>query len=100
MREFEWDDGKAKRNLAKHGISFDEARLAFSDPYRVSRRDERYDYDEDRWWTVGMIEKRCLMLLVAHTIEGNGTETIRIISARPANNKERRLYGNRKGYRG
>jgi uncharacterized DUF497 family protein len=93
---FEWDDEKARENLAQHGISFNAARLAFSDPQRTEDIDERFDYGEDRWRTIGMTEGRCMLLFVAYTVREDGTETIRIISARRADRDERRYYGNRK----
>jgi uncharacterized DUF497 family protein len=96
MREFEWDEEKAKANLAQHGISFDEAQSVFSDPNHITDSDDRFDYGEERWHTIGLAEECCALLYVAHTIQGNGTEVIRIISARRATPKERRCYGNRK----
>jgi uncharacterized DUF497 family protein len=98
MREFEWGEDKAKANFARHGISFEEAQLVFSDPHHFTERDDRFDYGEDRWQTIGMSRNRRLVLFVAHTILGNGIETTRIISARRANRGERRDYGNRKIY--
>ena len=35
--EFEWDDDKAARNFADHGVTFAAARLAFDDPFAVAR---------------------------------------------------------------
>jgi uncharacterized DUF497 family protein len=96
MCVFEWDDEKAKANLARHGISFEEAQLAFSDPLHISDIDGRFDYGEDRWRTIGMAEERCMLLFVVHTVRENGTEVIRIISARRADRGERRHYGDRK----
>lgn len=91
-RYFEWDDKKAESNFRKHGVRFDEAARAFDDPFAVSRQD-RIENGEHRWQTVGLVGS-CLLLLVAHTVrvEDDGTEVIRIISARRANRKERRRY--------
>jgi uncharacterized DUF497 family protein len=97
MLEFEWDAEKARANLARHGISFDVAKLVFLDPYHISERDQRFDYGEERWQTTGAVENTYLMLFVVHTNRGGDAETIRIISARRANPRERRRYGNRKG---
>ncbi len=44
--EFAWDDEKAARNLALHGVTFDAARLAFHDLFAVEREDTPQDYDE------------------------------------------------------
>jgi len=96
MRRFEWDDEKEEANWRKHGIRFDQAASVFGDPRSFSEPDNRFEHGEERWRTIGMAEGRCLMLFVAHTTHENGMEVIRIISARRANRKERKLYGNRK----
>lgn len=91
-RDFEWDEQKAQSNFRKHGIRFEEAALVFDDPLAVSTQD-RIEGGERRWQTLGMVGG-CLLLLVAHTVrhETDGTEIIRIISARRADRKERRRY--------
>ncbi|WP_299998664.1 BrnT family toxin [uncultured Cedecea sp.] len=92
--EFEWDLAKAKSNLRKHGIRFETAALVFEDPFHLSVQD-RIENTEYRWQTIGAIEE-CLIVLVAHTIRfENGTEMIRIISARKACQKERTIYEHR-----
>ena len=85
--DFEWDDAKAAANLARHGVSFEAARLAFSDAIAVAREDPRQDYGEDRFILLGMANN--LLLHVAYTIRH---ERIRIISARRANSIEQRAY--------
>ena len=87
---FEWDEVKNRRNLEKHKISFETARLVFDDPHSRSIQDRVVD-DEQRWQTVGMIKG--LIVLVAHTYLAEGEEeVIRIISARKATRAERRVY--------
>ena len=89
--EFEWDENKNRINVQKHKVSFEMAMLAFSDPLHVSIQD-RFEDGEERWQTLGRVHG-CLLLLVAHTIQGNTEEeVIRIISARRADPKERRRY--------
>jgi len=97
MRKFEWDEEKAKRNLAEHGVGFKEAQLVFEDRNHLTEMDDRYDYGEERWQTTGL-SRNLLLLVVAHTIwdEDNDNEVVRIISARIAQPHERRRYGNRK----
>jgi uncharacterized protein len=88
---FEWDDEKNRRNLAKHRISFDAARLVFDDPRALSQLD-RVDAGEERWQTIGLAGG-IAVLLVAHTSrEQDGEEVVRIISARKATPRERRAY--------
>ena len=90
--DFEWDDAKAAANLARHGVSFEAARLAFSDAIAVAREDPRQDYGEDRFILLGMANN--LLLHVAYTIRH---ERIRIISARLTEPRERRRYHEQDG---
>ena len=89
---FEWDDAKAKTNLVKHHISFETAVLVFVDPFALVEQD-RIENGECRWQTIGLVNGY-LFLLVAHTVQDDedGTEVIRIISARRAEPKERKRY--------
>jgi uncharacterized protein len=86
-----WDEGKSRRNLAKHRVSFETATLVFEDPHSISRLDVIVD-GEERWQTLGLAGG-ILVLLVAHTdYEEDGELVIRIISARRATPRERRMY--------
>jgi uncharacterized protein len=89
---FSWDDDKNASNLAKHGVSFEVAKLVFDDPLHISRQD-RIENGEQRWQTIGLVAD-CVLLLVAHTWvdEDDGTEHIRIVSARRATKIERKVY--------
>ncbi len=87
---FEWDSRKDARNRVKHGIRFETARLVFDDPFAVSVSDHVVE-GEERWQTLGMVGG--VVLLVAHTsLATDGEEAIRIISARKATPRERRIY--------
>jgi uncharacterized DUF497 family protein len=83
-----WDPEKAAANLKKHGVSFEEAREAMADPLARSDFDDRYPYQEQRFWLIGRTFGGKL-LLVAFTILG---DVARIIHARAATPKERRMY--------
>lgn len=85
--EFEWDEAKAARNAAKHGVPFEHAARVFLDPHRLERIDTRIDYGEERWLAVGEIETR--LFVVAYTTRGG---VVRLISARKANGRERKIY--------
>jgi len=86
-----WDENKNRINRNKHRVSFETAQLVFDDPLHVSRQD-RVEGDEQRWQTIGLVHG-LILLLVAHTVsEGDGHETIRLISARKADQTERRIY--------
>ena len=89
--EFEWDLIKAETNFRKHGIRFEVAVRVFDDPFHWSKQD-RVEKGEYRWQTIGNVMGH-VIILVAHTIRfEQGTEIIRIISARPATRNERRRY--------
>jgi uncharacterized DUF497 family protein len=88
---FEWDEAKSRLNLAKHGISFENAKRVFEDPHALSYQDREVDREE-RWQTMGLIG-RSVVALVAHTYrEQEGEAVVRIISARKATLPERRAY--------
>jgi len=89
--KFTWDENKNASNKAKHGVSFETARLVFNDPFHISIQD-RHENGEERWQTLGLING-LVVILVAHSIyEENNAETIRIISARKATKQERVCY--------
>lgn len=89
---FEWDPAKADANRRKHGVTFEEAARVFADPLALSEQD-RIEGNEYRWRTIGMVDG-IILLLVAHANRDaeDGSEIIRIISARRADRKERRRY--------
>lgn len=87
---FEWDEAKDEENQIKHGISFEAASTAFEDEAGFEVFDDRKDYGEDRWVWFGRVGGRLLIVAVAFT-EREG-DTIRIISARPAEPAEETTY--------
>lgn len=86
--KFDWDPGKARRNLRKHRIDFNEGSTVFADTLSITISDPDHSDGEDRWVTVGL-SNRYRLLVVVHTEED---ETIRIISVRTANPIERKKY--------
>ena len=86
--KIEWDPEKAKSNLKKHDVSFEEAATALSDPLAATGADPDHSITEDRFVTFG-VSKVGQLLVVSHTEE---IETIRIITARKATKGERKLY--------
>jgi uncharacterized protein len=88
MIRFEWDPEKARENLKKHGVSFDEAATAFYDPLSATFDDPDHSEGEQRLITVG-ISSLGRLLVVAHTERGNA---VRIINARPATAHERKKH--------
>jgi len=85
---FEWDEKKADENLRTHGVSFDEAKTVFNDPFSVTIYDPDHSIDEERYIDIGMSTKGRL-IVVSYSERG---ETIRMISSRKATKKERRGY--------
>jgi uncharacterized protein len=85
---FEWDRAKAAENLARHGVSFEEAATVFRDPLSQTGHDPDHSIDEERYVVFGA-STRGRLLAVAHVERG---DTIRIISARAATPGERKIY--------
>ncbi len=85
---FEWDVQKARQNLKKHNISFEEASTVFGDTLSRTIEDPLHSEDEDRYVIIGQSARERL-LVVVHTIRG---DRIRIISARTPTLSERRNY--------
>ncbi|MCL4870040.1 MAG: BrnT family toxin [Anaerolineae bacterium] len=86
--QFEWHPEKARRNLQKHQVGFDEAQTIFDDPQLIAFLDEEHSVNEERIITIGLSNQHRL-LMVAYT-ERNGR--IRIISARKATKHEEKFY--------
>jgi len=85
---FEWDSEKAKSNLEKHGVSFEEAGSALDDPREITVFDPDHSDAEDRYLSIGL-STFGRVLVVSYTERG---ERVRIISARVANKRERKEY--------
>jgi uncharacterized DUF497 family protein len=85
---FDWDAVKAAENLARHGVSFEEAATALEDPLSATGPDPDHSIDEERFIAFGI---SCFgrLLAVAYT---EREDTIRIISARRVTRSERRIY--------
>ena len=85
---FEWDAAKAKANLRKHGVSFEEAMTVFGDHLGRIANDPRHSADEDRFVLLGFSRRQRLLAVMC----ADRSEAIRIISARRATRQERRDY--------
>jgi uncharacterized DUF497 family protein len=86
--EFEWDRQKAASNLAKHGVSFEEAATVFGDPLGRVVADPRHSSEEERFVLLGFSRDKHLLAVMFV----DRSESIRIISARAATRRERRDY--------
>ena len=85
---FEWDEEKAKANLKKHKVGFDEAATVFTEPYSITIHDPDHSADEQRYIDIGTSDKG-RVLVVVYTERGSH---IRIVSCRKATSSERKLY--------
>ena len=83
-----WDPEKARSNLRKHRVAFEEAASVFRDTLSVTISDPLHSTDESRLVTIGRSERDRTLVVVHSDFE----ETIRIISARLATRQERRKY--------
>ena len=86
--DFEWDESKAKTNLAKHKVSFEEAKTVFVDPFYVDFYDPDHSADEERYVIIGESQQGRL-LVVSYTERQQKT---RLISAREATRREKDAY--------
>lgn len=92
MLDFEWDDDKAAANVRKHGVSFEQAALAFRDLFAVEWLDMRESYGEERIILVGTSQGQILAVVYTER-----EERIRIISARRATKHEKDTYFHQNG---
>ena len=83
---FTWHEPKRQTNLKKHGIDFADAERVFSGP-TFSFEDDREDYGEQRWVTLGLLEEQAVVVVHTET-----QEEIRVISMREASNDEQLLF--------
>src|SRR5438067_578851 len=90
---FTWDPAKARANLTKHGISFDEAETAFSDEDAIVLPDPDHSAEEERFPLIGL--SVALRVLVVVHCEPAVSGVIRLISARRATRSERGQYATR-----
>lgn len=85
---YEWDPKKAKANLRKHRVSFEEAATVFLDPFAVTYPDPDHSDEETREITIGRSARQRVVFL-SHTRRDDRT---RFISVRKATKRERKQY--------
>ena len=94
MHHFEWDDRKNRENAGKHGVSFDAAQHAFSDPKRIIAEDLDHSRDEKRFYCFGRVKDGILTVRFTYR-----ELRIRIIGAgywrkgKALYEKENKIYG-------
>jgi uncharacterized DUF497 family protein len=72
---FDWDEAKAVENYANHRVTFDVAKRVFQDPFAIEWMDDRYDYGEERFAILGMVDGR--LLFVAYRAERHDPHHLR-----------------------
>jgi uncharacterized DUF497 family protein len=87
---FQWDDHKAKINLHKHGVDFEEGVTVFNDPLLATMPDAEHSENEQRFVSIGISVKGTVLVIVY--TERN--EKTRIISCRKATKSEVKFYEN------
>jgi uncharacterized protein len=96
----EWDERKNRLNQKKHGIAFSLAARVFADERRILEKDHiDEETGEQRWHAIGRVGGAAIYIVV-HVYRGekDGEETIRIVSARDANQRESRRYFQQAAY--
>ena len=86
--EFEWDEEKAAANAEKHGVTFDQAKIAFDDSFFLVFEDPDHSAEEERFILFGVANEGSL-LVVSYT---ERAAKVRLISAREATRHEREDY--------
>jgi len=87
--DFDWDENKNKANIEKHSIDFNDAKDVFNDEKRIVSEDNRQNYGEKRWITIGKMFKAVIVVVYTNR------DATRLISARFANKKERMSYNSK-----
>ncbi len=86
--EFEWDEGKARENLKKHKVGFDEGKTIFNDSFLLTFPDIDSSETEERCVNIGLSVRDRVLVLIHTERQGK----VRIISCRKATTRERRYY--------
>ncbi len=93
--DFEWDENKRQQTLLRRSIDFIDAILIWDDPFRQERIDNRNNYGEVRYQTIGKGSLGILFVAYTQRVYDAGKSVNRIISVRPANKKEMQEYDSR-----
>jgi len=86
--DFEWNVQKAKINVKKHDVSFEEVSSVFGDTLSITFPDPDHSIQEERYLIIG-ISNENRILVISHTYH---SDTIRITSARQATKREQKFY--------
>jgi uncharacterized DUF497 family protein len=84
---YTYDHKKRAANLKKHGYDFNDAHLVIESDKTVTFEDQRFDYGEQRYVTLGMLRGKVVAIATAET-----DDEIRVISMRKAEPDEEKIY--------
>ena len=82
-----YDPAKKTANLRKHGLDFDDVPKVIESDANVTFEDRRFDYGEQRFITLGLLNGEVVVVVTAET-----DEEIRVISMRKAEQNEQEIY--------
>jgi uncharacterized protein len=85
--QYGYDKNKKALNLAKHGLNFDDAKQVIESNKTVTYEDDRFDYGEQRFITIGLLQDVLVVIVTSET-----EKEIRIISMRKADKNEQAIY--------
>ena len=85
--QYSYGKNKKALNLAKHGLDFDDAKLVIESNKTVTYEDDRFDYGEQRFITIGLLQNALVAIVTSET-----EKEIRIISMRKADKNEQAIY--------
>ncbi len=89
--KYSFDNNKKAINLAKHGLDFDDAKLVIESDQTLTFEDSRFDYGEQRFITIGLLQKTLAVIVTSET-ENQNENKVRIISMRKADKHEQAIY--------
>lgn len=92
--KFEWDNNKNQENIIKHGVDFNEATTIFFNDY-LEIPDLDHSEFEERFIAIGtsaLLRELVVCYCIRKTIDND--KVTRIITARKANQSERRMFFN------
>jgi uncharacterized DUF497 family protein len=86
--QYEWNEDKARTNLRKHQIRFQEGATVFNDPLVATLLDPDHSFDEQRYIAIGRSVRGRVLVVIFTEREAK----IRLISCRKATLQERKAY--------
>ena len=77
MLRYTWDENKAAQNLRVHKVAFEDAVKIFEGP-TLEQLDERFDYTEERWYAIGLVDGRPVTVILCRPRRANTPDHLRV----------------------